>query len=110
MTSTPFTIDQALTILKDDFDYDYSDSPELITLDQYGFLARNEGLVAAVYILPEHRGKGHGERLMRQAREQHGGPLRLQCRAELAPWYEKLGYTTRFTAGGGEFNYMQQPE
>lgn len=99
-------IHQAIDILETEFQYMVP--PEHVTVDEHGFFCLVGDLLRALYVEPQYRGQGHGKRLVNLARQQHGGPLRLECNTELVPYYRKLGFRTKRSVRRGDFHIMQQ--
>ncbi|MGD9356668.1 MAG: GNAT family N-acetyltransferase [Chromatiales bacterium] len=99
-------IHQAIDILQTEFQYTVS--PDCVTVTEHGFYCLMGDLLRALYVEPDYRGCGYGKQLVELAREQHGGPLRLECNTELVRYYEKLGFKRKRTVRRGEYHYMQQ--
>ena len=99
-------IHQAIDILQTEFQYTVS--PECVTVTEYGFFSLMGDLLRALYVEPRYRGLGYGRELVQLAMQKHGGPLRLECDADLVSYYESLGFKTQRTARRGKYCYMQQ--
>ena len=99
-------IHQAIDILQTEFQYTVS--PECVTVTEHCFFCLMGDLLRALYVEPGYRGLGYGRELVQLAREKHGSPLRLECNSELVPYYEQLGFKKTRTTRRGEYHYMQQ--
>jgi len=73
---------------------------------EYGFIAHSGRHIHALLVYEQHRGQGHGERLVDMVRKEVGSPLMLLCQKGLEQYYEAMGFKTYMTKNEGEFCEM----